>query len=59
MVCRSCGIGPSKNYKSVNKSKIEKVTAKSHPSKGVIDNTKRKTSVPTRSPARTFTTLGE
>lgn len=59
MVCRSCGIGPSKNYKSVNKTKTEKVAAKQHPSKGVIDNTKRKVSVPTRSSARTFPTLGE
>ena len=59
MVCRSCGIGPKKNYKSSNKPKAEIVSAKSHPAKGIIDNTKRKVSVPTRSPARTFKTLGD
>ncbi len=59
MVCRSCGLGPKKIYKASNKTTVEPVTTKSHPSKGIINGTKKKPSVPTRSPARTFKTLGE
>ena len=59
MVCRSCGLGPKKIYRSSPKPKVEVTTPKPHPAKGIIDNTKKKTSVPTRSPARTFKTLGD
>jgi hypothetical protein len=59
MVCRSCGLGPKKNYKASNKTKVEPIVPKFHPSKGMINSTKKKTSVPTRSPARTFKTLGD
>lgn len=58
MACRSCGIGPKKIKKFPPKIDNDSIS-RSHPSKGVIENTQKKTSVPTRSPARTFKTLGE
>jgi hypothetical protein len=58
MVCRSCSLGPVKPKKNYNQTKIEKVAAKTHPSKGIITSNK-KVSVPTKSPTRTFNTLGE
>ncbi len=60
MSCRSCGLGPIKPRTVYTKSKVETTNvSKPHPSKGIIPNSKKKTSVPTRSPARTFTTLGD
>lgn len=59
MVCRSCGLGPKKS-KRVSSPKVETANvSKPHPNKGIIPNTKKKVSVPTRSPARTFNTLGD
>jgi hypothetical protein len=58
MACRSCGIGPIRSKKNYSKPKVE-VVAKPHPSKGVISTNTKKVSVPTRSPARTFNTVGE
>lgn len=58
MVCRSCGLGPTKNKKSYSQSNVEKVAVKPHPSKGIITSNK-KVSVPTKSPTRTFNTLGD
>ena len=58
MVCRSCGISwTSKVEKSKTKA-VEPVIARVK-AKGVVDTTSKKVSVPTRSPARTFKSLGE
>lgn len=60
MSCYSCGLGASKTKRSYSKAKVETVTySKPHPSKGIIPNSKKKASVPTRSPARTFNTVGD
>ena len=60
MSCRSCGLGPIKPRTVYSRTKAETANvSKPHPSKGIIPNTKKKVSVPTRSPARTFNTLGE
>jgi hypothetical protein len=56
MVCRSCSLGPSKV--KPNKTKSEPVN-QSKPMKGLVNTSKRKVSVPTRSPARTFNTVGD
>lgn len=58
MACRSCGLGPIKPKRSYNQPKAEKIVTKPHPSKGIITSNK-KVSVPTKSPTRTFNTLGE
>ena len=57
MACRSCGLGPTK--RTYSQPKVEKVVNKPHPSKGVIGVSTKKVSVPTRSPARTFNTVGD
>lgn len=56
MVCRSCSLGPSKV--KPNKTKSEPVN-QAKPMKGLVNTSKRKVSVPTRSPARTFNTIGD
>lgn len=59
MACRSCGLGPKNIKKGIVKPVSEPAVSKPHPSKGIIPNNKRKVSVPTKSPARTFNTLGD
>lgn len=57
MVCRSCGLGPSKS-KTIKKP-IETVSDRNKHIKGVVQNSTKKTAIPTRSPSRTFPTIGE
>ena len=55
MACRSCGLGPSR---PVIKKPKPQITNSGKPPKGLVTTTK-KTNIPTRSPAKTFTTVGD
>lgn len=57
MVCRSCGLGPSRP--TIKRAKTVVTTNTSKPIKGTIPPHKSKTVIPTRSPAKTFTTVGD
>lgn len=59
MSCRSCGISPYRPKVSPAKPQTNSATTKSHPNRPKIENTNKKVSVPTRSPARTFNTVGD
>lgn len=59
MSCRSCGLGPYKAKPAPAKPKTESTVTKPNPISPRIENTNRKVSVPTRSPARTFKTTGD
>lgn len=60
MSCRSCGLGPSPIKKSASKPVAAPIVNRSVPTKAKIEsNVKKKTSIPTRSPARTFPSVGE
>ncbi len=58
MGCSSCGIGPSSVKRSSAKPTKQSVVVRS-PAKIISNTTSKKMSVPTRSPARTFNTVGE
>lgn len=57
MACRSCGLGPGRPKNRVPLA--QPATNRSKPPKGVIQTTKQKTTIPTRSPSKTFTTVGD
>ena len=57
MACRSCGLGPSKRV--VKRPQVETVTTRNKPIKGLVTSNKQKTEIPTRSPAKTFTNVGD
>jgi hypothetical protein len=57
MVCRSCSLGPSPARKASAKPRTNVVITK--PNTGKTVPAGKKTSVPTRSPARTFNNVGE
>ena len=59
MSCRSCGINSYKPKISVAKPRDDSVPNKPNPTRPKVENTNRKVSVPTRSPARTFNTVGD
>ncbi len=59
MSCRSCGLGPYRAKAAPAKPKAENETTKQNPISPRIENKNRKVSVPTRSPARTFNTVGD
>lgn len=57
MACRSCSLGSSRPV--VNRVKKESVNNNNKPLKGLVTSDKKKTNIPTRSPAKTFTTVGD
>ena len=59
MSCRSCGISPYRAKVASAKPKNDPAPNKPNPTRPKIENTNRKVSVPTRSPARTFNTVGD
>ncbi len=61
MTCRSCGLGPSPVRRTPVKPTTAKVVHRSVPTRAKSEQPvkSKKLAIPTRSPARTFNTLGE
>lgn len=61
MTCRSCGLGPSPVKRTPAKPTTSKIVHKSVPTRAKLNQPApaKKPSIPTRSPGRTFNTLGE
>ena len=56
MSCRSCGLGPSRPV--IRKQKVDPTINRNKPPKGLVTASKKVT-IPTRSPPKTFTTVGD